>query len=451
MARSREKIVTKKHLARMERERLQRRYILIGSLAVVIIVVGLLAYGIIESTVLQPRQPVATVGDEKIRTGDFQARVRFQRRQLIQQYLSLYQNMQLFGSDQQTQAFFQQNLNQIQMQLEPQTLGQETLNAMVDEVLIRKEAEKRGITVSQEEVDQRIQEEFGFFPGGEPPTSTPYPTDVPTSTLSALQLSLLPPTATLPANTATATGSVDLTSTPEVTGTSVPPESTPATPSPSPTLTPTGPTPTPLPSPTPTEYTLEKFQEDYKQAVSSLEKEVNFNEADLRALISADILRQKVMEAITADVPHEQDQVWARHILVADEATAKQVLERLDAGEDFATLAAEFSTDESNKNTGGDLGWFPLGTMVSEFEKVAFNLPIGQISDPVQTTFGWHIIQVLGHEMRTLPFSEYQQLQQTKFDEWLQEKRTEANPQLNDTWQERIPTEPTLPPELQQS
>ncbi|OGO63451.1 MAG: hypothetical protein A2Z45_04450 [Chloroflexi bacterium RBG_19FT_COMBO_55_16] len=448
MARSREKIVTKKHLARMERERLQRRYILVGSLAVVVIVIGLLAYGVIESTVIQPRQPVAVVGEDKISTGDFQARVRFQRRQLIQQYMNILQNMQLFGGDQQTQAFFQQNLNQIQLQLEPQALGQETLNTMVDEVLIRQEAKRQGITVSQEEIDQRIQEEFGYYPGGEPPTATPFPTDAPTSTLSPIQLTLLPPTATPTEIEATSTSSLDLTSTPAVLATTESTEISSATPTQSSTVTPTGPTPTPLPSPTPTEYTFENYQKNYAEALNTFQKEINFSEKNLRDIIAADLLRQKVLKTVTADVPHEQEQVWARHILVDDEATAQKVLERLKAGEDFVALAAEFSTDESNKNQGGDLGWFPTGRMVAEFEKVAFQLRIGEISDPVQTTFGWHIIQVLGHETRSLSFSEYQQHQQSKFDEWLQEQRTEVNPQLIDTWQERIPTEPTLSPEL---
>jgi len=94
------------------------------------------------------------------------------------------------------------------------------------------------------------------------------------------------------------------------------------------------------------------------------------------------------------------EQIHARHILVATEEEARQVLERLKAGEDFAQLARELSRDTASGKNGGDLGWIGRGMTVEPFEKAAFALEVGRWSEPVQTQFGFHIIQVLEREMR---------------------------------------------------
>lgn len=94
------------------------------------------------------------------------------------------------------------------------------------------------------------------------------------------------------------------------------------------------------------------------------------------------------------DTLSQKEQVRASHILVETEEKAKEVKEKLLAGGDFAEIAKEYSQDINNKDLGGDLGFFSRGEMLPTFENAAFALEIGEISDPVQTDYGFHIIKV---------------------------------------------------------
>ncbi len=128
--------------------------------------------------------------------------------------------------------------------------------------------------------------------------------------------------------------------------------------------------------------------------------------------LKANILyRLKVEKVLGKDVPvddatlqkyfqdnvnhFDKRKIHARHILVPTEAEAKAIRAQLDQGADFAAIAKEKSTDTTTKDQGGDLGTFPYGTMVAEFDQAAFALKVNEISQPVQTDYGWHIIQVL--------------------------------------------------------
>lgn len=90
-----------------------------------------------------------------------------------------------------------------------------------------------------------------------------------------------------------------------------------------------------------------------------------------------------------------EEQVQASHILVEDEATANEVIKKLNAGEDFGELAHEYSTDTASAEAGGELGYFSKGQMVEEFENAAFAMKVGEVSKtPVKTEHGYHIIKV---------------------------------------------------------
>ena len=102
-----------------------------------------------------------------------------------------------------------------------------------------------------------------------------------------------------------------------------------------------------------------------------------------------------------------EEEVHARHILVPTEDEAKAILAQLKGGADFATLAKEKSKDPG-ASEGGDLGYFTKDQMVPEFAEVAFKLDKGQISDPVKTQFGWHIIKV--EDKRTKPTPTFEQV-----------------------------------------
>lgn len=131
----------------------------------------------------------------------------------------------------------------------------------------------------------------------------------------------------------------------------------------------------------------------------------------------------------------QKEQVQASHILVDDEETAKEVKSKLDDGGDFAELAKEYSTDTSNAESGGELGFFAKGEMVTEFDDKAFAMKKGEISEPVKTEFGYHIIKVtdkkdakeavLDDHKEEIKDILFDQALQTEYGTWLEEQKEE--------------------------
>ncbi|HHY41960.1 MAG TPA: foldase [Thermoanaerobacterales bacterium] len=186
--------------------------------------------------------------------------------------------------------------------------------------------------------------------------------------------------------------------------------------------------------------TFEQFLGMYGASLDDIKENIKVN-IKIEKLLGSDVkITEDEMKTYFEENKEsfdEKEQVKASHILVDSEDKAREVKEKLDAGEDFAELAKEYSTDTSNKDQGGDLGFFARGAMVKEFEDAAFSMEIGQISDPVKTDYGYHIIKV--EDKKPAKEATYEEckdeIKEILFDEklpavyqtWIQEKMSEYN------------------------
>jgi peptidyl-prolyl cis-trans isomerase C len=140
-------------------------------------------------------------------------------------------------------------------------------------------------------------------------------------------------------------------------------------------------------------------------------------------LVTDEAVRARYDQEI-AGKPGEVE-VHARHILVADEATAQKIIAELKKGADFAALSKQYSTDPGAKQQGGDLGFFKQDEMVPEFATAAFALKDGEVSSvPVHSQFGWHVIQVI--ERRQAPVQPYEQVRDELRQKMIQENVQKA-------------------------
>lgn len=164
------------------------------------------------------------------------------------------------------------------------------------------------------------------------------------------------------------------------------------------------------------EITDEEIDEEFESMVEKLGGKEAFDNALVQTGMTEDLLKDNIIMNLkinklldpyititneeleeffdaNKDFLGQREEVQASHILVETEEEADKIKAKLDDGGDFAELAKEYSTDGS-KDAGGDLGFFPRGAIVPEFESVAFALEINETSDPVRSQFGYHIIRV---------------------------------------------------------
>lgn len=358
------KAPTRKYLSKKAREERQQRLLYVAAAILAALVIVILGIGLYQEMVAKPARPVAMVAGVPIRANQFRKMLAFQKIQLnnsISQLRAALARVDPNNKDQEPLAqYYQQQIQYYESQLDQ--APEQTLQQMIDDELIRQEAKRVGIVVTDEQVQLAIEQDFGY--DRNPPTPTP---------------ELI-------------TGTLPITATPE------------------PGLTP---------------MTEAEFQKAYAEMVQSWKEAVGFSEKEIREIYRMRLLRQELERYLADQVPTTALQVHARHILLNTKEDAEAALARLKAGEDFATVAKELSTDESTAEQGGDLGWFTLGQMDPDFEKVAFNTPVGQISEIVQSSFGFHIIKVEERdENRPLDPEILEQKKYGVLQRWLEERRS---------------------------
>jgi parvulin-like peptidyl-prolyl isomerase len=391
------KELTRKQHSRLEKERQMESLLIWGVVVVGVAIVGVLAYGVLSEKVLKAREPVAVVNDAPVTTAEFQARVRLQRAQLLSQlqYL-MVERQSLDATDPNSQfylEYMQDSILELQTQLSEEyalAIGEQVLDQLVQEELVRQEAERRGIDVTPDELQQEIELSFGY--DRDPATPTP--------ALSA-------------------------------------------------TSSPTGTEAVSTPLPTPTLMTEQDFRQQYSEYLTEILKPLDISEQQYRSWFEAALLAQKLQEQMLAEVPTSADQVELRLLIVDDEDWADELVARLDEGEDFETLADEVQKaadeDEDVNGYSADLGWLPESSLAlslgEDVSGLVFSLEPGEHSQPLldEASGQYEIFDVTGREVRELDQYLREQMRDEAFQTWLEAQQVFVE---RKSYSDSVPTEP---------
>ncbi len=413
--------------SRHQREAEVQRYVLLGTGVTVAIIGVILLAAIVLELIITPNQTVATVNGQSISVAQFESRVRLERALLNDQINGYLNQLRAFGMDPNQFASQEPLRTWLSKAQIPDQMGNAVIEDMVSDTLVRQKAAEMGITVTDEEIQKQIDTFFGFNREtiGVEPTPTLTPTITPTPFVSPTPSPA--PTAT-PEATAEATGEATAEATADVTVT---------------------PTPFPTIEPTPT-FTVDQQVNDFNTRrddyFNNIKRLARVGDGDLRTFFETRALREKLRDAVLTDLTTDAPHVNARHILVATQEEAEDILAALNDGESFADLARASSTDTGSGAQGGELGWSSVYGFVKPFGDAVMEAPIGEIIGPIETEFGWHIIQVRARENREVTEDELNQAKDSRFTTWLEDLRNseETKVDISSIWTDHVPTDPAF-------
>ena len=406
-------------MARKQAE--QTRQIRIGVAVVGGLLLLVFLVAAINELFIAPNRPVAIVNNEEISLREWQDRVRFERAQRI---ILLDNQLEAFGGNVGVvQQFAGQAINDL---LQVEQLGQNALNQMIDEAIIQQQAEARGITVTDADVDAEIAETFNFF-GGELPTP-------------------------LPTATATTEPTPSVTPIPTAVITDVIPTNTPA-----PTITP-GPTSTP--APTATAVSAEAFQEEFGGFMDQFE-ELGVSEEQYREIVRTQIYREQLIEALSEELElsDEAEHVSFFTLQFDTEEAANEAVALIEAS-DFLSVWNEIRSqppdpEAATTSLATETIWRTQEAVAAnlgqEVAEAAFDLPVGETSEIISRTLAttettqYYLIQVSGREVRPLSPQEIQTLELENLAAFI-DQQLAGNLTLTEYDRGRVPTSPVLDP-----
>lgn len=390
-----------RRVSRRDREQQNTRMLISGLAIVVVLTIITLTGGLVYENIIKPNAVLATVADDEITRREYW---KYHAVQLYNQANEYEQYASQVQGQQRTQflsfaASFRSQASEVWGTTD---VSEATLTQMVDDRLYLQAAEEMDLDISRQAVEAHALQQFA--PEGAE-LVTPYP-----------EPTLIPERAAWATETAEAMAAT-------------PPDATPAGATPVDSATPV-PSASPVVegTPDPDEAAAEASNE-FSMFQSDVFDDANISLDDYYRLVARPALaRDLVTAAIGNDVPQTAEQVKASHILVSTEDLARELYERANSGADFEELARTNSTDQATAPTGGDLGWFTYDQMVEPFSEVAFELQPGEVSEPVQTEFGWHIIKVEDTANdRPLTETQYQQAQEQAVQQRLADIRNNTD------------------------
>ncbi len=406
-----QRVLEQHTLSRYERERRTRQYVVIGSLITAVVVFALIAAYVYQQLIYEPNRAVAIVGGQPITVTQVQSREKLEFSNLQYSYSQLASEVQQLQSQSSSQdnsfliQYYQQQLQQIGSQASTDQIASGALQALIDDKLIQQEAARRGITVTQAEVQHEFQYSVGYYS----PTLTPFPTYTPYT----------PEPTSTPAATAT-----PLTVTQALTSTG------PITPTPT-----EGPLPTDTPRLQPTSITQAQLEQDLQNG-QQFYKSIGYPAEDFMQVYELNLLTKKLQDVMASETPTMTQHYKFNYVRFNEVVTATQYLQWLTTGKitfDEMITQANTITQPVSIGLGAHDDWTSQASVTTDYGKAVLaalesgplNKPTGVITSHL--TGAYFILLPLGRGIRPLNQADLTAAQQKTYTDWLNAARADPN------------------------